>query len=57
MQGKILLFLITLFVYVFLCYDAITRLSEYKIVVAIHVIFFTFVFLFAISHLFAKDRD
>lgn len=56
MTGQILLFLITLFCYVFLCYDAITRLREYQMAVIIHVAFFTFVFIFAISHLFSKNK-
>ena len=30
----------TSFVYVFLCYDAITRLSEYRMVVAIYMYLF-----------------
>lgn len=57
MKGQILLFLITLFAYVFLCYDAITRLRAYQIVVIIHVVFYTFVFIFATSHLFKKNKD
>ena len=40
----------------FLCYDAITRLQEYQMAVIIHVAFFTFVFIFAISHLFSKNK-
>ena len=57
MSGKILLTLITVFVYAFLVYDGLTRLSYAKFYLGIYLLFYTFVFIFALSHLWANDKN
>lgn len=51
MSGKILLELMTTGIYAFLVYDGFSRFSKDTFFLAIYLLFYTFVYVFAMSHL------